>query len=308
METLKATDRMLNSVGVGIQRVAADSLGDIKYMHLPHVPADPDYVRKSDAANAVAVGASTQIPITSDDVSKLEDSAWLTNLHKFNVWVSNNIVARFPNPAERKEWLLRHYPEYFELQTKAVAELNRLSAKFNKIQAIGPKSLEDLYFMYDYEINSLSWQNTIGNMFQETLGVVDSKGPVAAKLRDDSGYSFGFYNPRANLKRGYGVALAQMRTNTWQPTPNENMYPIRRDDSYYTTGGIRNPAYLGNFRGVTNPGRSVVNYKLFQDSRDWLGMPRAWVPEPGTPEQIAAAQAQASAERAQATAAAQAQV
>jgi hypothetical protein len=281
MESLRNMDRLLESVGVGISTVSALNGNVDKPMHLPSVPPDPMYVRKTDALNSLNVASSTQIPITSDDVKKLEDAAWLRNWHTFNVWVSEQLVKGFKNPPERKEWLLRHYPEYFELQTRAVRELTALRKRYELIKSIGAKTIQDLYFMFEFEKCSSAWQATLSRTAMETIGLLDE-----SDLRDDMArrvlstttpYELGFYNPRARIKRGLGTGLAEMRRFGGTFPRNMGIPSTEEPIAYPVTQGA---AGLGN-RGLFYAPQSYTSAgTLFTNDRDQVGGVRYQLEKP----------------------------
>lgn len=234
LQSLRDVDDMLNKVGAGIKWTSADR-GGVKATLLPHVPDDPDYYRKAAALGAIGLDKNdvdTQIPVTSDDVSKLEDDAWIVNWYNFNKWVADALVSKFDNPAERKEWLLRHYPDYFELQTRAIEELKKLSIRYNTIRAIGAKTLEDLYFMFDYEKSYVFMANTLARVSDQITGVLEATNSTALVYLPENAYETGFYNPRARVRRGAGLAARMMGntdTGIAQPRHSHNVDRIYKD-------------------------------------------------------------------------------
>lgn len=117
-------------------------------------PETPDVVEK----RLLAEGLTGEQPhisvnVTDQDIEVMHKKADMARMTQFQQWIGDKFFVH-GDPAE-SQWLQTIYPEYFEERERDNEERHELLKKHEQILLYGPKSKDDLYFMYLAENDAL---------------------------------------------------------------------------------------------------------------------------------------------------------
>lgn len=125
-----------------------------------------------------------QTEITQKDIDIIKRKAYVATLRDFDDWLIKTYLGGV-NDQVKRAWLLEVYPGWFERQTEAISKLNDVKKKYELMKIDGPKSIEDIYFMYVYERDLHNYDGSLAYMSQKgILGIMSPNDYYAAAGQD----------------------------------------------------------------------------------------------------------------------------
>ena len=93
---------------------------------------------------------SIKAELKDSDIAILKKKAYLRTLVDFDRWITRDYLPQGLDSQVIKNWLHEVYPEWFERQAEQIAKMNDVKKTYEIMRIEGPKTIEDLYFMYQF--------------------------------------------------------------------------------------------------------------------------------------------------------------
>jgi hypothetical protein len=154
--------------------------------------------------------AQIQVPVTSEDVKRMKEKAWVAVLRDFDIWVAETFLKGQDEPS-RVDWLRRHYPQWFDKQIAAMNQLNDAKARYQKLLIGNCTSKADLWFMYVYERDFEMLKNSTNEVANVMLGL-EEREKDDATIRNQENFQRGVWNTRRQFDLWASVAMLPAQT------------------------------------------------------------------------------------------------
>ena len=221
-----------------------------------------------------------EMNITKEDIQTLKKKADIATLRDFDKWVVSTFCADMTVP-QTKAWLHEIYPEWFDRQVDAVNDLNDVKKKRELMRIHGPQTIQDIYFMYQYDRAlknnidsniSLASKGLLGLMDNEDLERIRKLTGNDTQFRQS--FERGIFNTRKRnfemfntwltkfMYNGSIMENGQMYATGYNPTEFNDLAGHRSD-------ALRVPQIAGERRwsySLSNPHNQIEQANVQRDS------------------------------------------
>jgi len=180
------------------------------------------------------------VPVTDEDVQLMKEKEDLRTLWDFDRWVVDEYLGPLDAP-EKKDWLRRRYPEFFDRMIEAMKELNEAKAKYEKMRIDTPKSIGDLWFLYTFERDYPMYKNNIQSLMNNVLGLMDRADADEAGLYEETAFQRGMWNLRKRFNEIIAISTLPIHSAV-----TENTVPQFEDRAKTLEWSLRTrPKHIG---------------------------------------------------------------